>query len=84
VSLNAAENEILIYLLSNQWKNFSEIRQNTSLGQYALNTALNSIDKLGLVEERRGDRNSREFNLTAKGRDVAEAVKALQEMLRQA
>lgn len=80
-TLGSSESEVLIFLINNAWKNFSEIRGETSLGQYALNNAINTIEKYSLIEERRGDRNAREFKLTEKGEEVAKNLKAAREAM---
>jgi len=74
---------VLLYLLEqNDWTNMSDIRRDTDLGQAAVATGILNIKELNLIEERRGDRNAREFKLNEKGIEIGKDVKKLQDKLK--
>lgn len=75
------DTEVIIYIEENQWTNLSEIQKNTKVGQWALNNIITKLLMQNIIEERRGDRNSREFKLTKKGERIASKLKEIQEIL---
>ena len=80
--LGRNENILLIFMINNDgWINMSDLKRETKLGQAAIASAITEIKLNKLVDEQRGDRNSREFRLNSKGRGIAEDVLKLQEKL---
>ena len=72
---------VLEYIFENEWSNLSKIREKTRIGQWALNNIIHRLKDASLIEERRGDRNAREFKVTKKGEEAIKAAKKLKEVL---
>lgn len=80
--LGEADSEVILYLMKIDKDIFTNIRDEVSLGQYALNTSLTKLKSLGITVETRGDRNARFISLTSNGKEIAVKLQEIQNILK--